>query len=51
MPRAADRTGPSDELKELVARTRREQGLPPKVEDPAALARVADLLRLAPDDD
>jgi hypothetical protein len=28
---------------ELVERTRQEQGLPPQVEDPATLARIADL--------
>ncbi len=34
------------EIEALVSRTRREQGLPPKVTDPSTLARVADMLRL-----
>jgi hypothetical protein len=33
------------ELRDLVALTRRAQGLPPTVTDPAALARIAMLLR------
>jgi hypothetical protein len=39
----------SDELAELVCRSREAQGLPPKVEDPAALARVAGLLFVGSD--
>jgi len=38
---------PEDELaflREIVRRTRREQGLPEAVEDPALLARLASLL-------
>lgn len=33
-----------DKIAELVARTRRDQGLPPTIEDPAVLSRVAALL-------
>lgn len=35
---------PSDVVAEIVAASRRAQGLPEKVEDPAALARVALIL-------
>lgn len=41
----------SESISEVVARTRREQGLPPRVEDPSLLSRVAALLLLADDDD
>lgn len=34
----------TDELEEWVARSRAAQGLPPKVTDPVALARVARLI-------
>jgi hypothetical protein len=37
----------SDVIAELVERTRREQGLPPHVENEAALSTAAGLLRLA----
>lgn len=33
-----------DAAVDLARRTRREQGLPPKVRDPAVLARIAALL-------
>jgi hypothetical protein len=38
-----------DELVVLVRCSREAQGLPPKVEDPAALARVAGLLVVGSD--
>lgn len=34
-------------MRELVQRSREEQGLPPHVEDPGTLARVAELIALA----
>ncbi len=34
-----------DEVRRLVAESRARQGLPPTVEDPAAVARIARLLR------
>lgn len=36
--------GAKERIEAAVAASRKAQGLPPKVEDPAALARVADLL-------
>lgn len=39
-----------EQMREWVTRTRAEQGLPPRVEDPAALNRIAELLRLHDDD-
>lgn len=35
----------SETVPGFVARTRAEQGLPPKVADPVVLARIADLMR------
>lgn len=40
-----------DELRAYVARTRAAQGLPPKVEDPTTLQRIADLMRATPGDE
>jgi len=36
---------PSDDFEAWVIQTRLEQGLPARVEDPAILARIADLIR------
>ncbi len=38
---------PGETLQEYVARSRREQGLPEKVEDPAVLAKVARIILAA----
>jgi hypothetical protein len=38
----------SQAVRDRVAATRAAQGLPPTVEDPAALERAAAVLRLAP---
>lgn len=35
-----------DLVREIVARTRREQGLPARVTDPATLSKVAGVMRL-----
>lgn len=35
----------AEEIRELVAKSRREQGLPPVIADPATLDRVATLLQ------
>ena len=47
-PASAQRPGASlpadDPIAAIVARTRAEQGLPPKIEDPETLDRVARLL-------
>lgn len=37
----------TEELREFVARSRARQGLPPRIEDPTALDRIADVFRLA----
>jgi hypothetical protein len=36
----------NDAVRAIVARTRAEQGLPPTIEDPATLKRVATILEL-----
>jgi len=38
-----------ERLREFVARTRAEQGLPPTVEDPTTLDRIAAVFRLVKD--
>jgi hypothetical protein len=38
-----------DAIREFVARTRAEQGLPPTIEDPTALDKIAAVFRLAKD--
>ena len=38
-----------ERLREFVARTRAEQGLPPTVEDPATLDQIAAVFRLVKD--
>jgi hypothetical protein len=38
-----------DVLREFVTQTRAEQGLPPTIEDPTALDRIATMFRLVKD--
>jgi hypothetical protein len=38
-----------DAIREFVARTRAEQGLPPTIEDPTALDKIAAVFRLVKD--
>jgi hypothetical protein len=40
-----------DDVAELVAASRRRQGLPAKIEDASTLAKIAALLREPPDDE
>ena len=42
---ATDRTSPPAHIVELVDRTRREQGLPPRIEDDVTLRRVAEIFK------